>query len=445
MRSPFSYYKRGDKTSSNPLDLVTNGAVQLENAALLLSKISILGDFQPSSLWDGVEKVWKKPRFKPKETNIDELKYVFRKLIRNRIKGNHNIAVSFSGGLDSLAILKTVTSLLDKPRLQCTAITADLTDDTGNSAATRARNIINQLSIPCQHVVVKPDGASQAPSWNPRGPRLEAMPRIARAISDHASKHNASVLFLGDGADETLRSPRYLVWRLLRDLDFSTLKSYITDIASRGVYSVRDEFLCSLGYLSPHNISSKLYWAINWPDLCHLGNHKYLNKRYRQRVNEWSSQWLTNHLSNNLPNEGSWCDFDALDALYPSDPFPDAGNIPTYSPFLEDRFVEKASSIPLTERYNSNYTSRYRRVKSLVIDLIDVNDHSYLPDYKCIYSKSFKRSISNNIDQIDVLYDYSLIRDDLSTKDVYPSLLLRMIVLSRWLKEAYNKGFDIKA
>src|SRR5207244_873446 len=119
------------------------------------------------------------------------------------------VAVSLSGGLDSFAVLDAVSRQASRER-RLVAVVGDLVDDQGRSSAALAQSWIDRAGIDCELQIV-PGNHREPIQWRPQGPCFAAHAELASAISVAAAAADATILLTGDGSDELLGAPRFLL------------------------------------------------------------------------------------------------------------------------------------------------------------------------------------------------------------------------------------------
>jgi asparagine synthase (glutamine-hydrolysing) len=430
-----------DQRIDDPAHLTTSGRIRLGELALMFSAVSMVGEFQPTSVWDNSQKVWSWKRPSYVGTSIQELRLAFHRAVIESVGDASVVAVSFSGGLDSLAILKETSKYCSLSGRRCVAITADVRDDCGDGAFETAQCLIHDLRLNCEHVRIAPEAAVNPPLWTPVGPRLEAMPNLVRAISDVARMAGAQIILSGDGADELLGTPRYLIGAFCKSFDKPRTIRFLKIVAHGGWNAVRLEFIALMTNLVPtRKAKALLYWAANWPDLCSLAPPNLLSAELAASTNEWQRKWVTDRITQHADNFTSWAEADAWDNVCPMDRLPDAGGVHEACPFLNNNFVEAAQSIPLECRFEPRFESVYHAQKGLVVSLIDQQDISHLPKSKQIFSCSILGQASDQDWPVHAI-EVGLLSPD-ALRDCYDmKLRLRIRAVEEWIKEARFRGY----
>ncbi len=391
------YASRDGRIGPDPLALAgERPRFSLSKLALYLAPPALVGEFLPDCPWAGVSRVRPMVPWLSAHTRRDQLLTQFRQSLATCISDAGVVAVAVSGGLDSTAVLFHTHELCQREGRRLLAVTIDLTDDTGQSSAIIARQLVEALRLSCELHIVKEDRANASPplleaSWHPGGPRNDAMPHLNRALADVAANAGAEVVLSGDGADELLGAARYLFPQLLRARQWHTAFSYLRDLAAGGGRRrLTTEALSIIASLLPAHWSSWLYWATNWPELCTIQAPPVLAERYRSVVEALTTSWVRQSLAFHAEHHRAWAVADAWDAVFPSDIIPAAGKIPERHPFMTPSFTRYAMSLPLIDRYSPHLPTAYQRTKALVVHLYPSHLRAALPRTKQKFSHSFE-------------------------------------------------------
>lgn len=417
--------------------------VDLEALSLLFTDVSLNGDFQPNSPWKNTTKEWRHSPPSFQGSTVSDLRDVFKHCVASCLGSCPTVAVAFSGGLDSLAVLQQAAKLCQKTDRRCIAITANLRDDSGGDAATTAAQLIDTLQLKCKHIVLDPKSAHSPPTWSFAGPRLEAIPNVARAISDLAAGAGAGVLITGNGADGVLGAPRYLTGPLIRQMKFKAAFQYVLESVRAGRHAVRNEICGFLARLLPRRTRTHLYWATNCPELCDVKIPTVLADRFRDRAHNWQLEWIANRIEEHYLQSSSWAAADAWDSAYPHEVFPAAGLIDERSPFLDSRFIKVALQIPIVERLGSQWSFVYHRQKRLVVELLDSVSLKDLPTHKQIFSSAIRQEEEAPV-TADCLIESGLLKGDqihIAARD--PRIRQRVRATENWLCEAITRGYRV--
>lgn len=386
------YIHDDGRTSLSCSDLLSDSPqFSLAKLALFLSRPVLLGEFLPECPWHEITRVC--PVFKPPDyqTDAHHLPRLFSESVAECIGDATTVAVVFSGGLDSTAVLLHAAALCKERGGKLFAITADLETDDGRPTSDIAAGLIKQLDIEAELHVVSASFNEKEIMWSPVGPRLDAMPELNYSMAVLAQQLGAEVVLNGSGSDELLGTVRYLLAALLAARRYRGAARYAMSTLHEGAETVVLELLSGISRLLPRRRRAELYWSSNWPELAEPRPSPILAEPYRTFVADWTVDWLRQRMKNHVALQGSWALADAWDSLFPHDVHLPSTELPEHSPFLKPSFAEYAMGLPLTCRYDERFPSDYQRRKSLVMRLIPTAMHAHLPESKMIYSKAFSR------------------------------------------------------
>lgn len=437
----FSRFISSGGSGHDPLDFTRNPTIDLEKLSLLFSNVSLIGDFQPESPWRGTNRLW--GAFWPEAdrlSTVEDLVCVFRAAVSELIDGHHVVAVSYSGGLDSFAVLREAAAQCAASGRRCIAVTADLIDDSGQSAGAAANALLRAFDIRAHHVIVPECADEGFPRWSGRGPRMEAMPKLTRAISNAAFAQGASLLLLGTGSDGLLGAPRYL----LAKRRLAGRPRYLLDVLNAGATALGKELLGLVAHAVPPTASMPLYWAMNWPDLCGSAASPSLHERWREGVIDWGRDWIRRRLRSHRERRHSWSDAYLADCTSPCEVFPPSGDVPEASPFTHAGFVRAAVSLPAVHRYDGRYTAAYHRQKAIVLTLARASDRSAdLPQSKQLFTQAYRRLHLGRAGRPDVSIELGLLDGDAWSSDPDPKVASRIQAIEAWLREALERGYSV--
>lgn len=421
--------------------------VSKEKIALMLSKVSVINEFFPDSPWNNESKVWKSFSYTYHTSDVTNLKLRFTHVISSIINKYDTIAVAFSGGLDSLAILLETSRQCKDLGKTCIAITAEMVDDKGESCFLQSQKVIKDFSIDCKHIKFVPKNSSTL-YWNKEGPRREAMPYAVQEMANIAESQNAKVILSGSGADSILGCPKYLTYTFLEQKKYTDLFYYVVDVGKAGFWALRREFSSLFSNKLEPYLSVKAYMALSDPEVCDVEVNNHLNEPYKTLVNSWSKDWLINNIDLLIKHHSSWAKMDAINLINMYDPLPPAGEILHINPFEDDELVRISTEIPLEIRYNSSFPSAYLRQKSLVVSLIGIDNLKYLPQYKKTYRNTIMGSSVKDLCNPDTLIKSGILQKNFESffdkDDVYGNnMLARIAMLDTWLMNTLNMGYKL--
>jgi asparagine synthase (glutamine-hydrolysing) len=388
----------GGQASADPLEVLPpRPAVDLAGLALMLSAPAVELEFMPASPWLGVTLRRPEPPWPLPATDPAELTGEFHASVERCMGGAGTVAVFFSGGLDSLAVLLHARDIARGQGRQVAAVAVDLLDDNGVTVAEVARRLIGSLAPGCPLVVIPPDpGGLPEPAWLPQGPRLRGLPRLNRAASEAAERLGATVMLTGNGGDELFMTRDYLALELARARRWRDAASYLRDVCRywglrRGL--TREGLAVLVPALAPR-YSFGLYTALESPSLADTGALELLAPAVRPAVERFAGQWLADRAALARGTRTSWCATLARDMMWPLDPAPGYGAVPELSPFMDQRFASYAAGLPLAATYCATRAVPYHRHKALVAGLAPDGAAAHLPAGKQQFTAAIRRYFS---------------------------------------------------
>ncbi|MGV9249755.1 asparagine synthase-related protein [Streptomyces sp. NPDC003710] len=416
--------------------------VDLSAVALLLAPPALTGEFIPRSLWRGAERLPLPPVVPAPYPG--GLRAAFADAVRDLTAQAETIGVSVSGGLDSLATLVHAHALAKERRV--IALTADLTDDRGESCAPVVARLLRDLDLTGVELeVITPGRDPVDPVWSPVGPRLDARPDVNAAMAARAAARGVDVLLSGDGSDELLGVPRYATAAVAARHGVRAARRYAADVAASGP-GLFGELLAVLARCAPARLGAAAYWAANWPEWREPTAPAILTEPYRSQATAWGRAWVTERITGHAAAGRSWAQADAHDAFYPHEVIAAAGPVPEASPFLTERFIKAAFAVPLADRYRADLPTGYWRCKSLVLSLLPPGALACLPHRKQYFSTAIEQR-ARVLDTAGPLLvvESGLIDRTALTAERDPALLLAITAVEEWLRGAVEHGATLIA
>ncbi|WP_340555935.1 asparagine synthase-related protein [Streptomyces sp. GSL17-111] len=402
--------------------------VDVEALALLLAPPAMLGEFVPRSPWKGLRRL---PAQVP-EPRTGPLPQAFARSVEELTAGADVLGVLVSGGLDSLAVL--VHTLRAARGRRVVALTTDLTDDTGTSAAAVVRRLLAAMNLDAELHVLDPARDGCEPVWTPAGPRLDALPRINAAAAARAAEAGCHVLLSGDGADELLGVPRYATGAVAAQRGWRAAVRYAADIASSGP-GLPGEVAAAASAVLPAGARARTYWAANWPAWCDPAAPAVLAEPYRSAATAWARTWVEEQIAQHAALRRSWAQADAMDALFPREAIPPADTVPEASPFLRPTLLVAALALPLGQRYHPALPTPYLRCKAQVVRLLPRSALPVLPRRKQ-YFKAALAHASVTGRNAPRCVAAGLLDPAALAVETDPAVLLVVAALERWLTGA---------
>lgn len=414
--------------------------MDITGLARLFTAPGLLGEFVPSSLWQGVDMGWRE--ITPVRGAAAPLVRVFGETVAALCADHETVAVSVSGGLDSLAVLWHVVGL--RPKRRVLAFTVDLVDDAGQRTADLVRRRLSVLGLAdrVRLTVLEPRSCRVRPQWSPVGPCLDALPLVNATLAGRAAEDGAGIMLSGDGADELLATPRHAAVEVARWHGARAGIRYLRD-ACAGT-SRLEHLLAASGPLTPAPLRMRMYWALNWPEWCDPAVSPVLAPRWRTSARDWARGWVDATIHDHVTRKRSWAEADAYDTWWPRAFRPPTGALPEASPFTEDAVVAAALALPLGARYAPSATSAYLRVKGQVTGLFPAEIQPLLPRSKHYYAAALAQAAADPIPvpeatRIGVLDEQAVAR----CRD--PATRMTVAAVEEWLAGARRAGAVVTA
>ncbi|GLW74728.1 hypothetical protein Kpho02_70250 [Kitasatospora phosalacinea] len=425
------------RRSADPLGLAGPvPVVDLSALALLLAPPAMLGEFIPASPWRNVHRV---PVALPQAQAAD-LRSAFTASVRELTEGTQTIGVLVSGGLDSLAVLLHVLRVADDRRV--VALTTDLRDDAGSSAAAVVHELVDALRLPMDLVVLDPARDRAEPAWTAAGPRLDALPEVNAAAAETAHSLGCAMLLSGDGADELLGVPRFAAAEVARRRGVRGAVRYVSDMARSGPGAFGEVVALAAGLL-PRQARARAYWAANWPSWCDPVASAVLAEPFREAATEWARRWVDGTVAAHASAGRTWAQADARDALLPREIIPPAGRVAEASPFLHAGFLAAALALPIGDRYHPGLPSAYQRCKAQVVRLLPSGTVHALPQRKQYFTAALGLQAETGR-KAPICVEAGLIDPAALAIERDAAVLLVVAAIERWLAGALEHGADLR-
>ncbi len=430
--------------------MTTPDVVSGPGLALYFARPSIEGELRPASLWEAAPADhtphWR-PRLNPDPHHAPD---EFQAALLRTIGSAEHVALLFSGGLDSSAIL---WHLLTRPafgHLRVTPIVIDMVGDDGRSAVDYAMHSIDALGLaplgPHRKLLVLPawdpaDNDADAAWWTRRGPDLRAMPSTFQRIVRHAERLGATVLLTGDGSDELIGLPRFVGPCLLRSGLRRTTR-YLRDTwSAAGGFGLAMETMTVLSRLLPANARARLYRAAGLPELSDPRPSAALAAPWRAYVEDWTRAWLANLQDGHRRAGRSWAEADAYDSFFPfQDDEAHRRPIPVRSPFLDAEFIEYALGLPIHCRFDPMLPSEYLRRKAIVAAMLPRPALDRFPPAKQIFAAANAENIRATAVDPVIGREIGLIDPDVELARLPIIEHCRVSAIERWLRGAQAIG-----
>lgn len=375
--APFCYTPPGD--GADPFDLAPayhpaaqgpppGARVAWQSVAAGFAPAALRREVWPASYWSGLQRRRTLPPACAGTSSLEQFAARFEQAVARAAGEAPTLAVTVSGGVDSAAVLWAASAFAARAGRRVVAVSLDLPDDYGGSAAERARGVLDALGLQVELHVAPADPARwPEPEWCWHGPRLDAWPRYRFAIAQTAADAGAGVLLHGTGADELLTAPPHLAAALRRVQGSAAARRYRAARRERE-HSELDRLASAVFARRPAARTGGPYWAVSWPNLTRPIPHT-LTAPMRAAA----AGWAQTHRSESLRAAGQhadWAQAAAMHALFPRDLLTPAGPLPERFPFLDPAFARYAYHLPLTARVGHRYPTAYLNHKHLVARLL---------------------------------------------------------------------------
>jgi Asparagine synthase len=336
-------------------------------------------DFRPDCPWAGI-RLLRPPPPKPGAGGTETFRKAFRDAVHQAMDAHPCVAVAFSGGMDSAAVLHAAWAVCQQEGRRLLAVTLAEDDDEGRRTQDVARRVASALAIGCDLVVVDDRATGwPEPAWTPLGPRFDAEPRLHRALAETARDRGAGVLLHGLGADQLLRTPRFLTGALIAARRPGAAARYAADRRASGELGAELAALAARALPAAQCATAYLMFARK--DLAEPVS-PVLTGPAAAAARQWLAGTVTSLRSGHAQRGRSWATASAVDALFPIDALDPSTELPEPAPFLASLVAASAWSIPLTRRYEETLPAPYFRAKSLVLGLLPAHAQRALVDHR---------------------------------------------------------------
>jgi asparagine synthase (glutamine-hydrolysing) len=373
--------------------LPSRPVISASKAALMLSAPAIEFEYLPRPLWSRIEFVRAGLPVPLAEATSAGVLRQFRAAVSRGVGDVAAVGVSFSGGLDSLAVLWHADRVCRAAKRRLIATVIDLKDDDGSSAAISARRLIRDMKIQAELIVIDPRMVSgRSAKWSADGPSFMSTPDLVAAASDAAQEAGAEVLLDGVGGDEVLQFAGFGLSNFLGCARMMPAIRYTADVIKFDRQAGAIGELAGLAArLLPARLSFSLYHAFHWTSLLDEHASAIVAEQFRPVVDAYVEDWLRERIRQFIQHGKSWSRMAAIDCLVPFEPMRAAGDLPARSPFLEEYFVRYVAGLPLSTRYDHRAQFPYHRWKALTVSLFPAEVQRALPRYKQLYRRALSQ------------------------------------------------------
>jgi hypothetical protein len=440
-------FRHAGRTGRDPLALLgpRPRTVCLGKLALFLSPVAVTRDALPDAPWAAVSRVPPARPLRPaRPADPRELPGRFQEAVERQCGDAGTVAVSLSGGMDSLAVLAGLArSRAARDRKLIAVVSADRADN-GLSPAVVARQQVEALQVDCPVHEIGTDLPSFGePDWSPSGPRFYSTPREHRGIAQTALEAGADVLLTGYGADQLLRSPAGQLPRLLSQGRLGAAARYARDAAD-GERGLLADLLAVSDLGSPRRAALFLSLCV-LPGYQRCAGPDLLADQYRPAVGRWFAEFLGAQADHHRRQGWSAARALLFEAVYPHDLSPAATELRERSPFCDPGFARWAWALPASCRYGPAPRSGYLRDKHLICGLIPPRLWPLLPRRSMRGVRSLRAYWSRWERRPDLLIEHGLLREDWRSRVRHLFDLQMVDACEHWLRCALDRGAAVTA
>jgi hypothetical protein len=429
--------------------LPAHPAVSLPAVALLCANPGLWLEYMPQSVWCDVD-LERQARPWPREASRRPgpwLVSAFRDTLTATMGDAAELAVSFSGGLDSLCLLYHLSELATEQGRRVTAFVADLVDDLGQPTSAVARHLVDAMGIRCRVRVIpeSPVGLPDA-AWSYCGPRYDAMPRINRRIAQEAAAAGCDRVFVGSGADEVLQAVRFTGLPLRKARRWRALGLFLRDMqAYDGVLGPLGELAGLTAPRLPGDRGFALAAGLLLGEALRPLADRVLMEPYAEYAADYHRRWLDRERELFARHDDSWPAYSAWHAICPL-PYAASDELPVAEPYNDPAFNAAVAQVPLDQRYDETLPTAYQRLKALVVQLVPPQLRPVLPRRKQTFARSIARysTAVGGWQEARVAVESGLVRADWD-RGLAADAAVRSQVgeIERWLRGALEHGARI--
>jgi asparagine synthase (glutamine-hydrolysing) len=360
--------------------------------------------------------------------------------------GHETVAVSISGGLDSLAVLIEATRIAAEDGQRVIAVVAELTDDARVSNVPVVRRLVaaaglDEIEL---HTVGAAELPEEQPTWRPQGPDLDALPLTNRRLAELACERGATVMLGGNGADETLGAVRYLMASYAGTARWTAARSYWSDSIGTHREARLAEGLAIAARSLPRRWRAFVYFAMEWPELCTQGDAPdVVEEDLRGHVSAWSATWIKTLVRFHATHHRTWAQAAAWDAVFPLTVLAGPGPIPWRHPFLTQQFIAAVQRLPIARRYDPRLPHAYWRQKAQVLALLPDDMRNVLPTAKQTFRTELAQRYAAEKTPAACLIENGIVSRTQWKAAHDPLIVGRVNALEGWAQEAVARGYSI--
>lgn len=362
----------------------------LYRLGLLLSPPSLFGEFVPEPLTGEVVDAPRQPCWGD-ATSVD-VHDALTSSVATAIGDAQHVAVAWSGGLDSSAVLLEASKFAE--------VTALSWNPSGAPRAELLQHLVPGASysevLPGEHRLAH--GAS--------GPDLSALPAVRYALAQRAHDIGATMMFTGSGADEICLSGDFILPSVVHH---SWSRELRHDLRRTDTRTWARESIAAFLSLTPRRVRDSAWGKVSGADWTESNGLNLLMPSWRELVDQWSDTWVKDQRSLVLERGWSLAQISAWYQKYPSTTLPSYSIMPECHPFEDPAVVHATMSVPLHQRYSPTYENQYWRTKRLVCDALPKEALALLGGKKDNYSAPILAEPPHALSDLDMAVDSGLL------------------------------------
>jgi len=397
----------------DPLALAgDNPRFALDKLAVMLDNPFLEAEFPPPCPWQGVSRLEQPTTGGSADSSSeDDLRAAFSDAVRACIGDSDVVAVMYSGGLDSTAVLATAAKICADDGRRLLAMVWNLDDQFGVPTGQLAHRQLRAMGLTCELRILPVEWHSlPEPDWSPTGVRIDYYTRLHRGMIEAVMAEGGDVLLTGVGGDEVLAGWQFMSPDLIKARRWRDLAAYEWGFfkADTAVELVAETISGLAPRLSAER-SFDLYSAFAYGPQFRPLPQSLITERFRPVVEEAARDWRRRRYDVFVDRRQTWSQASLWDSVYPLAYAAHPTGSPVYeaSPFLEPAFIDFALGLPLVSRFRRLESPPYHWYKPLHRQLLPDTYWGVAPKYKQSYSHIFREY------QLDMLADEPLVSVEL--------------------------------
>lgn len=445
-RARYSYQGR---TASDVLDLNPAPIVSLRKLALWFANPYLeTGVGQPCP-WQGVDRVRELPSLlTPGSTQVDDLKECLEATVRVSIGDHEHVALSYSGGLDSLVLLQCLLKACAQSGRRLTLVTWDLRDQLGRSTADLVLSQVQILQLPTPIILPIDHSDTASPRWSTAGPRTDYYLALEQRTAEVLERCGATAILSGTGGDEVLSAWHFGTSSLLRARRMRAAVRYVSDFARHD--SLVDGLAEIVGLaerLLNGDKRARAYLAMQWTSCARALPAEIVREPYAAYAIHEHKHWIRKRRDDFVQLQQSFATAEFWDQVFPyaCDVLDADSPIRHVAPFLNAEFVQFVSGLPWELRYDDHARTAYRRLKALHGRLLTAPALAAAPLYKQSYRNAYSEHMAATLKPPTALFEAGVLRqlDVSSLERLHACLPAAVRNVDSWLRGAVERGYQL--